>query len=115
MATFNMQNQTVTYQYAADTISFGSVHNKADVLRALEMLQQELAKAKSADAAPKDVIVDAESSMQKAVIEARKEVPEKAKVASYLESASKIISGAAALGGLVTAIQKASEVVSKFL
>jgi predicted O-linked N-acetylglucosamine transferase (SPINDLY family) len=115
MATFNQQHQTVTYQYNADSINFGAVQNKEDVVFVLEQLEQEVATAKSANALHEEAMADAETSLSNAVIEAKKPKSDKSTITSHLESATKILRGGAALGGLVLAIQKAAELVTKLL
>lgn len=115
MATFNQQQQTVTYQYNADTINFGRVQSKADLIAELDKLQAELARIRAGNVLDEQKMASAEDSVSSAVAEAKKPAPDKGRVTSYLETASKVFSGVAALGGLALAVQKAVELAGRFL
>lgn len=116
MATFDQRNQTVSYQYnAAGDINISGVTNRGQLLNQLECFQAELQRAKKSDPTQEGAVTDAEHQLSRAIGEARKPMPDQGKVTSYLESASKLIGGVTALGGLVVAIQKAVALVGKFL
>ncbi len=114
MSVFDQRGQHVTYQYnAAGNINLSGVSNRAEFTEELSKLQTEVVKAKEAHALPEDTAKDAEDQLKKASIEAKKAEAHKPSVLEYLGKAKTLIEGAAAAGGLVTAISKAIEVAHK--
>jgi hypothetical protein len=116
---FDQRGQQVAYQYnAAGDINFGAVQNKMDVVGELEKLQTEIAKAAEANALDEETAIDAESSVKKAVVQAKKPDADEKKIVNYLTEAKGLIvgvtAGAAAAAGLVTALTQAIELVQKF-
>jgi hypothetical protein len=114
MATFNQQNQTVTYQYNADRIDFGSVRNTGDFIGRLQALKQELSAAKLIGALPEEVFINANSQLQEALSNASEAKPKKKSIIDHLEGLKKVVQGAAGAGALVLAVNKAIEVAGHF-
>jgi len=115
---FDQRGQKVIYQYnAAGDINFGAVQNRVDVVAELEKLRAELDKAIEAEILDEDAALDAEYQLKKAVQQAKKPEPDKKTVLDHLSQAKNIIVGVAATvgaaTGLVTALEKAIEVVQK--
>ena len=115
---FDQRGQKVNYQYnAAGNINFGAVQNKIDVIDQLEKLQIEVAKAVEGNAIDEDTATDVEYKLTKAVQQAKKPQPDKKSIVDYLNGAKELVAGvatsAAAVGGLVTAIAQAIEMIQK--
>ena len=115
MATFNQQGQAVGYQYNADTINFARVRDKAGLVAELDKLQAELGHIRKGKVLDTQKMSEAEAGIAAAAAEAKKPAPDKSKVAASLETASRIFSGVAALGGLALAVRKAVEMAQEYL
>lgn len=119
MAVFDQRGQKVTYQYnSAGDINFGAVRNRAEIVGQLEKLQTEVAKAAAANAIDEDAFTDVEYKLKKAVQQAKKLEPDKKSIIGYLTAAKELVAGvttgAAAVGGLVTALTQAIDLVQRF-
>ena len=77
MATFNQQGQTVTNQYNAENINFSQVQTKDDFFQELKQLQAELEKAIEAKALTGENAIDVQTHVQKAILQAEAETPDK--------------------------------------
>jgi hypothetical protein len=114
MSVFDQRGQHVTYQYnAAGNINLQSVSNRAEFTEELSKLETEVGRAKETNALSEETATDVEHQLRKARIEAKKPDAHKPTVLEYLRKAKTLIEGAAAAGGLVTAISKAAEVAQK--
>jgi hypothetical protein len=114
MSVFDQRGQHVTYQYnSAGDIDFGRVDSRSTLIRELGKLQQEIGRAKDANALPDEAAVDAEYHVNKAVLESKKENADKASVVGYLSTAKKAVESIVAAGGLVSAMSKAVELAQK--
>ena len=117
MTVFDQRGQHVTYQYnAAGDINFGAVQNKMELVTQLEALQTELAKAIQQGAIDdEEVATDTEYQLTKAVQQAKKPEPDKKKLLDHLKEAEGLLKGIAAAAGLVGALVKAADLVSKLM
>lgn len=114
MTVFDQRGQKVIYQYNVHgTINFGAVQTPPDLVGELQKLQAEMQQAVAAGAVQGETATDARYQLDKAVHEAEKPEPDKKKVVDYLAQAKTAIEGIAAVGGLVTALTKAAELVEK--
>jgi len=109
MATFNQQGQTVTYQYNADTINFGQIETKAELLTALEALKHEIDLAIKAKALNDEEATDAEYSMKKALQQAQKPDTDKNTLLSHINNAKQLVGG---IAGLADAFKAAGDVIA---
>ena len=101
MATFNQQNQTVKYQYNAETINFGQVQTHDDFFQELKHLQTELGRAIKENAITGENAIDAQTHIKKAMLQADETTPDKKTLIEHLTSAKALVTN---VGGLVTAI-----------
>jgi hypothetical protein len=114
MSVFDQRGQHVTYQYnAADDINLHAVNNWAQFTEELRKLETEVVRAQEAHVLPEETAADAEYQLKKASIEAKKPDVHKPAVLEYLGKAKTLLEGAAAAGGLVTAMSKTIEVAQK--
>ena len=116
--TFDQRGQTVEYQYnSAGDINFAAVQDRAALIEQLEKLQGEIAKALAAQALDEDAATDADYNIKKAAQQAKKPDADGKSIGHYLTQAKNIVEraavGAAAAGGLVTALTQAIDVVQR--
>jgi hypothetical protein len=112
MAVFDQRGQKVKYQYnAAGNINFGSVQDNQDLALQLEQLEEELTKAREAQAIDKLTAAKASTPLLEAAEEAKKPQPDKNSLLGYLDSAKEVLTGITAAGGIVEALTKAYSVV----
>jgi hypothetical protein len=116
MAIFDQRGQySYGNQYnAAGDINFGTVQNRMDVIRELEKLGVEIAKARQSGIFGEYVATDADYQLTKAVQQAKKDEPNKKTILEHLNGAKTLIEGVGAASGLVNAITKAAELVRQF-
>lgn len=116
MATFDQRNQKVTNQYnAAGNINFGSVTSKDELVVELEKLKSELDNALESGEIEPEIGIDAKAKVEKAMVVAGKENPDKQKILDNIAGAKMLIEGLASAAGLVNIFVQASEVVRKIL
>ena len=113
MPVFDQRGQQVTYQYnAAGDINFGTVQNRADLVRELEKLKDEVTKAAGAQVIDAEVATDVEYRLTKAVQQAQKPDPDKPTLMTHLKEAKELVENVAgnvtAASGLVTALAQAA-------
>lgn len=104
MATFNQQGQVVKYQYNADTINFDYVKTPEDFFSLLEKLKSDLEKAIEAKAITGENAIDAETSVKKALLQAKQPIPNKESLIKHLTSAKALVTS---VDGLTTAFTRA--------
>ena len=104
MATFNQQDQTVTYQYNADTINFGETKSADEFFQKLKQLQADLGSAIEAKAITGENAIDASSHVQKALLQAEQTAPDKKTLLDHLKSAKELVTN---VEGLVTVFASA--------
>jgi hypothetical protein len=109
MATFNQQNQTVQYQYNADTITLSNVSTRADLTRELHNISAELNRAYSLNTIDDPHGQQAKDALEQATRESEQPSPNKLRVTSFLEAAQNAVKGITGLGGLYLAISEAIE------
>lgn len=113
MATFDQRGQHVINQVNAntiDTVNFGAVQTKAELIAELRKLLSEVEKATKAGIVEGDISVDVESHIKKAVIEAEKPEPKKKSILDHLEGAKSLLDGITSATGLITAIMQAAKI-----
>lgn len=116
MATFDQRGQHVNYQYnAAGNINFGAVQNSYDLANELEKLEEELARAREAQAVDKLTAAKATTPLLEAAEEAKKPAPNKTSLLERLSTVKDCLKGVAAVGGIIEAVTKASEWVEHML
>jgi len=112
--TYNQQGQQVTYQYnAAGNINFGAVQNRQDLIVELEKLQADLSKAVDDPSIDADVVLDAETAVRKAIVQAKKPEPDKKTILDRLNEAKALLAGVGAAAGAIEALLKAVDFVQK--
>lgn len=105
---FDQRGQQVTYQYnAAGNINFGSIQNSADLVAQLDLLKQELAKARDGQVISELVESKAKTPLLEAIEEAKKPTPDKTSMLSYLGQVKDCLKEVSAIGGIVDAITMA--------
>lgn len=114
MAQFDMRGQRVTNQYnAGRDMNFGAVQTSADLITALEQLNEQFIQAKEAGVLTEETATDAQYQVTKATQQAKKPDPNKKTMVDHLTTAKTLIEGVTAAGGLVTALSAAIQVVQK--
>ena len=89
MTIFNFTHQTVTTQYnfnVSGNVNFGSIQDKTALLEELRKLQQEF------NSSDNNLIVEAGTNIEQAVLEAEKIFPNKLEILSHMSGASLIVS-----------------------
>jgi hypothetical protein len=115
MATFYQQGQVVTYQFNGDKFNFGGVTNQIDLARETAKLSAELSRAKELNAIDPAIASQAIDAVNQASAILESPAPEKNKIVALLETAGNLVKGAAALGGLYLAVEKAIEIAHAIL
>jgi hypothetical protein len=115
---FDQRGQHVQYQYnAAGDIHIGSATAKQDLVPQLQKLLEEIAKARAANAIDDEAAIDASSSMEKAIVQAKKPAPEGSTIVKHLQTACGILQGvtttSAAVVSLVGGLKEAVAVVAR--
>lgn len=112
MSVFDQRGQNVNYQYnASGNINFGTVDNREDLVRELENLKSEVLIARDINTISSDIVTDLQYQLQKAVDQAQKSEPDKNTILKHLSESKNLIKGVVDVGGLVTGIMKAMELV----
>jgi tetratricopeptide (TPR) repeat protein len=91
---------------AGRDINSGQIKTKTDFVDELKKLQAEMTSAAEKEIIDADKAADAHHQLQKAVIQASKPAPEKHKIQEHLETARKLIEGAAGAAGIISALAK---------
>jgi DNA repair ATPase RecN len=120
MAIFDQRHQEVQYQFnIAGAIDPRQIQNKNDVARQLELLREEIRRARSAQALDEEVATDVEYRLTKAELQTRKAEPDKQGVLEYLAEARSLLSGvpstAKAISELVGAVAQMAQQVQVHL
>lgn len=112
---FDQKNQTVGYQYnAAGNINFNAIGSSTELIAELEKLKLELKQAIQAKIVDDEIGIDVEYKLTKAIQQSQKPQPDKKSIIDNLNEAKALLSGISSAVGLVTALIKAVELVSKF-
>ncbi len=112
----DQRGQQVRYQYnAAGNISFGTVQNSDDLISQLDLLKQELVKAREKQAITELTESKARTPLLQAIEEAKRPQPDKISLLSYLAQAKDCLKDIAEVNGIVEAFVKAYAWVQKFL
>jgi hypothetical protein len=118
MAKFDQRGQKVVNQVNAesiDTINFGAVQSKAELIAELRKILSELNKATKAGFIKNDIAVHVKSHIKKAISEAEKPEPKKKSILDQIEGAKKLLDGITSATGLVTALMQAIKIVGGLL
>lgn len=114
VANFDMRGQRVTNQYnAGRDINFGAVQTPADLITALELLNEQFMWARETGVLSEETVTDAQYQVTKAAQQAKKTDPDKKTLLDHLTMAKTLIEGVAAASGLVTALAAAIQIVQK--
>src|SRR5947209_20541808 len=109
-----MRGQHVTNQYnAGRDMNFGVIQTPADLITALEQLNEQFTQAREAGDLSEETAVDAQYQVTKAVQQAKKPDPDKKTMLDHLNTAKTLIEEATAASGLVTALAAAIQIVQK--
>ncbi|MCC6500196.1 MAG: hypothetical protein IT313_08020 [Anaerolineales bacterium] len=115
MTVFDQRNQTVGYQYnAAGNINFDSVRDRVELIAELEKLKLELTQAVRAKAISDEIATKAELKLTKAIQLAQEPEPNKKTIMKYINEAKTVLSDISSVAGLVMALIKVGELVSRF-
>jgi beta-galactosidase beta subunit len=111
MATFDQRQQQVHgNQYnAARDINFGEIKTREDFVDALNTLHKQVEDVQPTNDDETETAVDIKANLEKAIIEANKENPDKGKIRKFLDKASDFAKTTAAFAGMVTIFHKAAE------
>lgn len=113
---FDQRGQRVNYQYnAAGNINLGAVQNYADLISQLDLLKQELTKARKGQAISELIESKAKTQLLEAIEEAEKPEPDKKSLLTYLGQAKDCLKDIQAIVGIVEAITKAYKWVEGIL
>jgi hypothetical protein len=120
MAVFDQRHQQVQYQYnAAGNITVGGIQSRAELAHQLELLRDEIARARSAQALDDEVATDVGYRLNKAAQQANKTAPDKPRVLGYLSEAQSLLASvpqaAQAVSGLVNAVAQIAQQVQLHL
>ena len=114
MANFDMRGQRVSNQYnAGRDMNFGAVQTPADLITALELLNEQFIRAREAGVLSEETATDAQYQVTKAAQQAKKPDPDKKSIMDHLTTAKTLIVGVTAASGLVTALTAAIQIVQK--
>ena len=104
MATFNQHNQSVKNQFNAETINFGQAQTHDDFFKALKRLQAELERAIEEKVVTGENAIDAETHVNKAMLQSKETTPDKKTLIEHLVSAKELVTN---VDGLVAAFTSA--------
>lgn len=114
MTVFDQRGQNVVYQYnAAGSINFGVVQNKVDVQQELEKLKDETDNAVRSGALDEEIAIDVRSCVEKAIIQVKKEEPDKSTIIKNLKEAKKIIADIATVAGFALGLTEAIKMIQR--
>ena len=116
MAQVNNYKSKIKKQFVADgDMYFGTVNNYNQLAQQLELLEQEIGKASSAETIDKLTASRASTPLLEAAEEARKPEPDKSAILSKLDTVKECLDGAVKAGGLLEAVKKAYDFVQGFI
>lgn len=114
MTVFDQRGQQVTYQYNMNgQINFNNVHDSVDIVKELQKLQNEVAKARKSAVLSESIAVKVHTNLENAIDESSRPHPDKISIIEYLDASKKLLSGITALAGLIGGISEAIEIVRK--
>lgn len=109
MASFDQRGQKVTYQFNANgDINFGNIQNKAEFVAELRKLISEVRLASKSGSIQEEIAIDVEANLQKAIVQAGKEKPDKKTILDHINGAKDLIESLASASGLVSALLQAA-------
>jgi len=109
MASFDQRGQRVVYQFnAGGDINFGNIQNKTEFVAELRKLISEVQLASKSGNIQEEVAVDVEAHLQKAIIQAEKDKPNKKTLLDHLNGAKAIIESLSSASGLISALIQAA-------
>jgi hypothetical protein len=110
---FDQRNQQVRYQWnAAGDINVGAAKSQEEVAAEIEKLSTEVRKAAEAGILDEEQATEAEYSLKRAHLAARKPEGNKGEITKYLSSAKEVVKDISALSGLFAAIGDTVQKVS---
>ena len=113
---FDQRGQRVNYQYnAAGNINLGAVQDTTELASQLDLLKQELTKAREHEVISELTESKAKTALLEAIEEAKKSEPDKKSLLTYLGDAKDYLKDIAAIAGIVRAVIKAYEWVDQIL
>jgi hypothetical protein len=114
MTTFDQRGQNVKYQYnAGENINFLSAQNKVDALTQLTKLRDEIISAVQNGALPSELGKNIQDKLEQAIILANTPKPNKKSMLSYLDEIRITIRDVASMGGFITALIQAAEMIKR--
>ena len=115
MALFDQRDQHVNTQYNAQTMNFGGVQTREDLVQLLDQIRGEVDRAASAQALDRKTANEVQYRVNTVATEAQEPKPDKAGMVQSLTEAKGLIeklpAAAGALAGLVTALSQAAQQV----
>ena len=106
----NQHGQRASYQYnAAGSIDLSAVHDNVDLVSQLDLLKQELARAREGQVISELVESKTKTALLEAIEEVKKTKPDKKSLLDYLRNAVDCLKDVAAVVGIVEAITKACQ------
>jgi len=109
MASFDQRGQKVVYQFNANgDINFGNIQNKPEFITELRKLISEVHLASKSGSIQEEIAIDVEANLQKAIVQAEKEKPDKKTILDHINSAKAMIDGLASASGLISALIQAA-------
>jgi hypothetical protein len=115
MVKIDMRHSTVGVQYVADTINFGNVQNKFDVISGIEAIRTNLRKAEEAGGISKEKSDFAQTKILEATQEAKSASPDKHRIRSLLNAAAEAIKDTVSVATLFEALTKGTELLLALL
>ena len=113
---FDQRGQNVNYQYnAAGNINVGTMQSEADLISQLDLLKQELAKARERSVITELTESKAKTPLLEAIQEAERPKPDKKSLLTHFDDIKDCLKGITAVEGIVEAVTKAYEWVEKTL
>ncbi|MBL8091626.1 MAG: hypothetical protein JNJ43_14920 [Anaerolineales bacterium] len=113
MAKFDLSHSKVTNQVVAETINsvnFGTVQNKEDLVVELRELISEINKATKKGLVKKKISTDVKSHIEKAITEVRKPDAKKQPILEHIEGAKSLLDGMTSASNLVTSLITAAKI-----
>src|SRR5438128_601809 len=102
---FDQRGQRVNYQYnAAGNINLGAVQDTTELASQLDLLKQELTKAREHEVISELTESKAKTALLEAIEEAKKSEPDKKSLLTYLGDAKDYLKDIAAIAGIVRAV-----------
>jgi len=115
MVKVDMRNSTVGVMNVADTISFGNVQNKFDVISGIDAIRTNLRKAQEDGDISKEKSDFAQAKILEATQEAKSASPDKHRVRSLLTAATEAIKDTVSVATLFEALTKGTGLLLSLL